>query len=318
MHIRRCRWSIRLNVVTPGGENYISTIDNMLHVINVKNVSVTTYQNVLDFIESADDSTQTYRALDAMGTEITGAALLSALLEGTRIEVTAEDGVTVQAYTLNNAHELRIMTESLDPVYLGTAQIDTVIPVADVSGSLEGKYFMLTTAAGGHYYVWYDKGVGAVDPAPAGCTGIKVSNNTNDDADAIGTKTAAALSASLSGICEVKYESGNLNIIQLIRGNLEVNIYDVNTEFTFWVPQAGVNPPPYSDSLEQVYGSAPVSFSEPMMLLPAGLTLAADGSITGACTSNTPADLPIQFMCTDSKGATATKTIILSLVDGAA
>ena len=53
-------------------------------------------------------------------------------------------------------------------VYIGkdTAQVQTITTVADVAGSLGGKYFLIHTPTVKHY-VWFNTG-SSVDPAPAG------------------------------------------------------------------------------------------------------------------------------------------------------
>ena len=56
-------------------------------------------------------------------------------------------------------------------VYFGkdTAQEVEIKTVADVAGSLSGKYFLFHTAAGVKHYAWFNvTGSASVDPAPAG------------------------------------------------------------------------------------------------------------------------------------------------------
>jgi len=77
---------------------------------------------------------------------------------------------------------------------LGLPEIATITTVADVSGSLAGKYF--TINSGGNfdqYYFYYIvSGVGS-DPMLTGLTGVPVYLNTNDSADVVATKTANAI-----------------------------------------------------------------------------------------------------------------------------
>jgi hypothetical protein len=78
----------------------------------------------------------------------------------------------------------------------GTAEVNSVTCVADVSGSLNNKYFNLYSAYDRQaYYVWYDVNSAGVDPALSGKTGVKVSVATNDTATAVATATAAAITA---------------------------------------------------------------------------------------------------------------------------
>ena len=76
----------------------------------------------------------------------------------------------------------------------GVAEQITVATVADVSGSLAGKYFTLNSADNNTmYYVWYNvSGVG-IDPAIANSTGIEVFIDTNDSANIVALKTNNAL-----------------------------------------------------------------------------------------------------------------------------
>jgi hypothetical protein len=78
----------------------------------------------------------------------------------------------------------------------GTVEVSSVTCVADVSGSLNNKYFNLNSAYNRQaYYVWYDVNSAGVDPALSGKTGVKVSVATNDTATAVATATAAAITA---------------------------------------------------------------------------------------------------------------------------
>ena len=56
----------------------------------------------------------------------------------------------------------------------------SVTAVADVAGSLDGKYFTINTPTASNY-VWLD-GATAPDPAPAGLVGIPVAYTNGDSA----------------------------------------------------------------------------------------------------------------------------------------
>lgn len=72
------------------------------------------------------------------------------------------------------------------------SEVTTVTCVADVSGSLASKYFLISAGDGGtDYYVWFKVSGSGTDPAIAGRTGIEVNIVTNDTASAV----AAALNA---------------------------------------------------------------------------------------------------------------------------
>lgn len=82
-------------------------------------------------------------------------------------------------------------------VYTPTgAVVQTIQPVADVSGSLNNKYFFINSANNGTaYYVWFNVSGGGVDPAVPSKTGVEVAITTDDTAGTVGTALAAALDA---------------------------------------------------------------------------------------------------------------------------
>lgn len=113
-----------------------------------------------------------------------------------------------------------------------TSERSLVTMVADVAGSLGGKYFTVSTAK----YVWYNTGASA-DPAPGGAfvTGIQVDITAGDDAKTIAMKTARALHstypASFNGTNQL-----------LIVDSAATNVTDIgagNSGFTVSVEQAG-------------------------------------------------------------------------------
>jgi len=78
----------------------------------------------------------------------------------------------------------------------GVAEVTQVVTVADSSGSLDGTYFLINSAADAtEYYVWYDVDAGGNDPAVVGKTGIPVSIATDDDADTVAAATQVAVEA---------------------------------------------------------------------------------------------------------------------------
>lgn len=83
-------------------------------------------------------------------------------------------------------------------VYIGkdTAQIQTIKCVADVSSSLQNKYFLFHDSAGVKRYAWFNVATLGTDPAPAGgWTGHAVAISSNDTASAVATALAAVLTA---------------------------------------------------------------------------------------------------------------------------
>jgi len=80
-----------------------------------------------------------------------------------------------------------------------TAMVQTITCAADVTDSLDGKYFFFYVGTT-KYHVWYNtSGGGATDPAPAGSTAAVVAITTNDTASAVATATEVVLEA-LSGV----------------------------------------------------------------------------------------------------------------------
>jgi hypothetical protein len=79
---------------------------------------------------------------------------------------------------------------------LGTqAEITQVTCGADTAGSLSGKYFTINSPTV-NYYVWYDvAGLGSIDPAIAGKTGIPVGISSGATASTVATATASAIDA---------------------------------------------------------------------------------------------------------------------------
>ncbi len=79
----------------------------------------------------------------------------------------------------------------------GRKQVQTITAITDVAGSLNSKYYLLSsvnlvTKAQKNFYLWLDNGSG-VDPAVAGRTGIQVSYSNDDTGSTIATAMRAAL-----------------------------------------------------------------------------------------------------------------------------
>lgn len=81
-------------------------------------------------------------------------------------------------------------------VRYGRKHTRTVDTVADVAGSLGGKYFLLSAFGNNldalNYYVWFNTGASA-DPAVAGRTGIEVAILSGDSAATVATKIKTEL-----------------------------------------------------------------------------------------------------------------------------
>lgn len=85
-------------------------------------------------------------------------------------------------------------------VYYGqsVAQVEKIICHADVSSSLNNKYFYLYVAGAKHYF-WFNVASGGTDPAPAGATGHAVAISANASASTVATALEAVIEA-VSGL----------------------------------------------------------------------------------------------------------------------
>lgn len=98
---------------------------------------------------------------------------------------------------------LLTMALGSDVLATATAEITTITCEADASGSLNNKYWTLSSLTT-DYYVWYNVNAAGVDPAVSGKTGIEVAIATDAADTVIATATAAAITAlSAFGAAEV-------------------------------------------------------------------------------------------------------------------
>ena len=121
----------------------------------------------------------------------------------------------------------------LEPVnvFLGRREKTTVTCVADVADSLDGTYFTLASAgnASNTHYIWLNTAGAAVDPAPAGLTGIEVSITTGDSASVVAAAivTALASDANFNAV-----SSGAVVTIENADIGTALAVADVDTGFT--------------------------------------------------------------------------------------
>ena len=137
-----------------------------------------------------------------------------------------------------NANEIRI--EPVDVTWSIEEQWK-VTCVADVSDSLDGTYFTLSSAGNtaATHYVWYNSSVGsAADPAPAGLTAIEVAFDPNDSATSIASDTATAVDA--VGDFGATSSGADVTITNAAVGE-SAGAADNDTGFTFAQCQRGVN-----------------------------------------------------------------------------
>jgi hypothetical protein len=71
----------------------------------------------------------------------------------------------------------------------------SITAVADVSGSLNNKYFLINGANGTNWYIWFNINSAGVDPAIAGRTGVAVAAATNASANTLGGLIRTALAS---------------------------------------------------------------------------------------------------------------------------
>ena len=161
------------------------------------------YRNSCDFVEVEYDfakdggtvgSKDLFEASSACIVHLEHFHVKTALLgTGLRLEVgktgTGEFAeVAVANLTLNSMHCPKTLTTAYERT--------SVTCVADVTGSLNNKYFLLNTPAGGTaYYVWMNVNAAGADPAVAGRTGIEVALATDDADTVVATKVRAVLEA---------------------------------------------------------------------------------------------------------------------------
>lgn len=101
--------------------------------------------------------------------------------------------VSVNAAGVFYIQKTEICAEYVRLVYTDTtALVQTVTVVADVSGSLNSKYFLLSSPTV-NYYVWFNINSAGVDPALAGKTGIEVAAATSASANTIAVAMASAI-----------------------------------------------------------------------------------------------------------------------------
>lgn len=125
-------------------------------------------------------------------------------------------------------------TDAREYVLIGQAQVQSIDTVADISDSLDGKYFLINSARNERkYYVWFSTGAGAGDPLIAGRIGIRVDIVTDDTADDVATATGLALS--LIGDFSTSVSTNNVELTWAKNGNTD-GATEGDSGFTFNSP----------------------------------------------------------------------------------
>lgn len=113
------------------------------------------------------------------------AATTAAVALGSNLNGASVDGVVLVAGD-------RLLVKNQSEV----AQVVSVTTIADIAGSLNNLYFLISSPSA-DYYVWNNVGGAGVDPAVPGRTGIAVAFAPNSTANAVATATAAAINATI-------------------------------------------------------------------------------------------------------------------------
>jgi hypothetical protein len=137
----------------------------------------------------------------------------------------------------------RVLVKDQDTTISEISSVDTV---ADVSGSLGGKYFLISAYATSisivytDYYVWYDVDDGSINPNVANRTGIEIDISEDDTADTIASNTETILEALNSGeTFDVTIASGNEMTITHVVGGAVANVTAGDSGFTVAVDTSG-------------------------------------------------------------------------------
>ena len=101
--------------------------------------------------------------------------------------------------------------------------------VADVSGSLSGKYFLMRAPDGSKYYVWIDVDNGSSDPNLSGYTGIEVDISANDTANTV----AAAVDTAIEAINEGDDEFVSSVSSAVVTVNYVAEYEEIDSGFSF-------------------------------------------------------------------------------------
>jgi hypothetical protein len=121
---------------------------------------------------------------------------------------------------------------SINPDLIVGQKEDTLIEtVADVSGSLSGKYFYINSPTT-EYYVWLNQDSLSTDPAPVGKTGIEVLYNQNDDASTISSLVLGALDLNADFYSNSTTGTQEETVITLYKGTSSIH----GKYFTFDTP----------------------------------------------------------------------------------
>lgn len=135
---------------------------------------------------------------------------------------------TITIATANGVNTYKFVT--------GQKESTNITTVADVANSLNGTYFLLDSASGNKFYVWFETTT-AVDPMISGRIGIKVSLTIGDSANTVASKLKDRLSIQLEDFT-VTVLANVVTVENFIFGEVTDPV-DFGTGFTFTVTVQG-------------------------------------------------------------------------------
>jgi hypothetical protein len=119
--------------------------------------------------------------------------------------------------------------------YTSTATgVQTVKPVADVSGSLAGTYFLISDTSGNNYAIWFKVSGSGSAPSVSGYTNVEQDISTNASAATIGTALATTIGALNSSGSFTTSGTTTVQVTNQAAGPFQP-MADGNTGFTFAV-----------------------------------------------------------------------------------
>lgn len=110
----------------------------------------------------------------------------------------------------------------------GSQEVSSIQTVADISNSLNNKYFLINSI-NTSYYVWYNVSGAGTDPAVTGKTGIEVKILTNDTANTVASETQKSIQKNSDFTATVL--SNTVTVTNVLSG-VATNAADFNTTFT--------------------------------------------------------------------------------------
>lgn len=131
----------------------------------------------------------------------------------------------------------QVATQTNTAITAGIVESNSITTLADVSGSLNNKYFLLNSANNtNNYYVWYNVASAGTDPTLAGKTGIQIALSTNATANTVASTTNSAINTAASAYFTSSVLSSTVTIVNTSGGNSEGAVDSISptqTNFTF-------------------------------------------------------------------------------------